>query len=120
MPDRHALGRWGEEAACGFLELCGYRCLAKRFRRPGGEVDLVMSRNGLVVFVEVKTRGPRCPLPPESWVTRRQLQLLRRMARIWMSENSGTGCRGYRFDVVAVAHGGEDGGSELRHIVGVG
>ncbi|MEN8006945.1 MAG: YraN family protein [Candidatus Krumholzibacteriota bacterium] len=116
----HSLGRWGEDAARQFLEKCGYRCLDRRFRRPGGEIDLVMVRDGLVAFVEVKTRGPRCPVPPEAWVTPHQLKRLRRMAAIWMMENQGTARRGFRFDVVAVNYGGKEGGSEIRHLVGVG
>jgi len=57
MSANHSLGKWGEEAARQFLETCGYRCLDHRFRRPGGEIDLVMTHRQMVVFVEVKTRG---------------------------------------------------------------
>ena len=120
MAQGHALGQWGEDAARLFLEMCGYRCLARSFRRPGGEIDLIMMRAGLVVFVEVKTRGPRAIGLPEAWLSRRQIGLLRRMARIWISENRGVRPRGYRFDVVAVLHGGEERGSEIRHLTGVG
>ncbi len=120
MSANHSLGKWGEEAARQFLETCGYRCLDHRFRRPGGEIDLVMTHRQMVVFVEVKTRGPRCPVPPEAWVTRAQLQRLRRMARIWLGEHQGIVWRGFRFDVVGVYYGGDEGGSEIRHLVGVG
>jgi len=120
MPEKHSLGKWGEDAACQFLEMCGYKCLDRRFRRPGGEIDLIFSKDAMVIFVEVKTRGPRCPVPPEVLVTRHQLARLRRMARIWMAEHHDPATRGYRFDVVAIAYGGNEGGSELRHIVGVG
>ncbi len=120
MAAGHKLGEWGEDAARLFLEMCGYRCLDRRFRRPGGEIDLVMTRRALVVFVQVKTRSPRSPVPPEAWVTRLQLNRLRRMARLWLAEHPGTGARGYRFDVVAVVPGGDHTGAEIRHLVGVG
>lgn len=120
MPEKHALGKWGEDAACRFLEMCGYRCLDRRYRRPGGEIDLVLAREGILVFVEVKTRGPRCPVPPEAWVTRTKLGRMRRLARIWLSEHPGPTWRSYRFDVVAVVYGGRDRGSEIRHLTGVG
>ena len=35
----------------------GYRILAKRFRTPHGEIDLVAKRRNLVAFVEVKARA---------------------------------------------------------------
>ena len=120
MAPGHKLGQWGEDVARLFLEMCGYRCLDQGFRRPGGEIDLVMARRGLVVFVEVKTRGPRSTEPPETWVSRRQMNLLRRMARIWLSDHPVLGTGGYRFDVVAVVHGGDVRGSEVRHLMGVG
>jgi len=120
MTEQHSLGEWGENVARKFLEMCGYQCLDRRFRRPGGEIDLVLVRNGMVVFVEVKTRGPRCPVPPEVYVTPRQLGRLRRMARIWLAGHHDPAWLGYRFDVVAVVHGGNEGGSEIRHLVGVG
>ena len=119
MPSNHSLGEWGEDAARLFLEMCGYKCLDRRWRRSGGEIDLVVQRDGLLVFVEVKTRGPRCGTGPEAWVTRPQLRRLRRMAVRWIAEHPGCRNRGYRFDVVAVAHGGSRGGSEIRHLVGV-
>jgi putative endonuclease len=120
LPEKHSLGEWGENAACTFLELCGYQCLDRRFRRPGGEIDLVMAHKGILVFVEVKTRGPRCPVPPEAWVTRGQLGRMRRLARIWLAEHPGRLWDSLRFDVVGVLYGGEVRGSEIRHLTGVG
>mgnify|MGYP001824582854 CR=1 FL=1 len=120
MSKGHRLGEWGEEAARLFLEMCGYRCLDRRYRRPGGEIDLVMARGPTVVFVEVKTRGPRATAPPEAWVTAGQLHRLRRTARRWLAEHPGYRGRFYRFDVVAVVQGGEAGGGEIRHLPAVG
>jgi len=120
MPEKHSLGEWGEETARQFLERCGYRCLDRRFRRPGGEIDLVLAQGKTLVFVEVKTRGPRCPTPLAESVTRSQLIRLRRMARIWLTEHPGYSWHGYRFDVVLVGFGGNEAGSEISHLTGVG
>lgn len=120
MPEKHSLGEWGEETACRFLEMCGYSCLDRRFRRPGGEIDLVLAKARCLVFAEVKTRGPRCRIPLAETVTRQQLLRLRRMARIWLSEHRETVWHSYRFDVVLVAYGGDERGSEIRHLTGVG
>jgi len=35
----------------------GYRILAKRFRTPHGEIDIVARRRNLIVFIEVKARA---------------------------------------------------------------
>ena len=52
-----ARGRLAEIAAALVLTLKGYRILARRFRCPVGEVDLIARRFGTVVFVEVKARS---------------------------------------------------------------
>lgn len=38
------------------LRLKGYRILARRFRTPVGEIDIVARRGRLVAFIEVKAR----------------------------------------------------------------
>ena len=120
MSRSHSLGEWGEATARLFLEQCGYRCLDRRFRRPGGEIDLVCARGGLLVFVEVKTRGPRCPVPLDETVASPQLRRLRRMARIWLVEHPGNRWDNLRFDVVLVSYRGCAGGAEIRHLTAVG
>ena len=59
-------GRRGETVAAWFLRLKGYRILARRFRTPAGEIDLVASRFGTLVFVEVKAR--RSGAPEDAWI----------------------------------------------------
>jgi putative endonuclease len=115
LGDNHALGRAGEDLAARFLEACGYTLLARRWRRPGGEIDLIVARDGRVVFVEVKTRGPRALAAPEGGMRGRQRSCLRRLARRWLAENPerlGGECR---CDVVAIEFGGEGRGLTLRH-----
>jgi putative endonuclease len=61
MPrDRRAAYRHGlaaEIAAAALLSFKGYRLLARRYRTPLGEIDLIVKRGGLVAFVEVKARA---------------------------------------------------------------
>jgi putative endonuclease len=56
MEDRKRLGDFGERVAKAHLEAQGYRILATKFRVREGEVDIVAERDGVAVFVEVKTR----------------------------------------------------------------
>jgi putative endonuclease len=119
VDDRHRLGAWGEELARLFLEHCGYRTLESRYRRGGGEIDLVMTHDGWVVFVEVKTRGRGALDDPAAWVGPSKLAALRRTARRWLAENPGRAPSGCRIDVVAVHWEGRDLGASLTHLADV-
>jgi putative endonuclease len=59
-PARVAAFRTGlsaESRAAAFLMAKGYRILAKRFRTPHGEIDIVARRRNLLAFIEVKARA---------------------------------------------------------------
>jgi len=55
---QHVLaGRAAEAAAAGFLEARGLRVLDRNVRVPGGEIDIVASDGGILVFCEVRWRA---------------------------------------------------------------
>jgi putative endonuclease len=59
-PARVAAFRTGlsaEARAAAYLMVKGYRILARRFRTPYGEIDIVARRRSLLAFVEVKARA---------------------------------------------------------------
>jgi len=56
---RIALGKTGEDLACGELERRGYAIIARRYRSRGGEIDIVARDGDTIVFVEVKARENR-------------------------------------------------------------
>jgi putative endonuclease len=50
-------GRRAEALAAWFLRMKGYRILARRFKTPVGEIDLVAKRGGTLAIVEIKARA---------------------------------------------------------------
>ena len=55
-PAAERRGRYAESFAAWALRLKGYRLLARRFKTPLGEVDLIMRRGEVTAFIEVKAR----------------------------------------------------------------
>ena len=56
MNQRHERGRLGEQFAIDYFRARSYLLCAQRYRTSEGEVDLIVQRDHLLVFVEVKTR----------------------------------------------------------------
>ena len=75
-------GLSAEARAATLLVAKGYRILAKRFRTPHGEIDIVARRRNLIVFVEVKARAS---LDDAAYaVTPRQQARIIAAAQIWL------------------------------------
>lgn len=55
MVDRKRIGDTGEAAVAFYLECQGYSIVARQFRSPRGEIDLIAVHGTTVAFVEVKT-----------------------------------------------------------------
>lgn len=53
---RSEIGKLGEELTAYYLKRSGYEILRRNFRIKGGEIDIIASKDGIIVFVEVKTR----------------------------------------------------------------
>jgi putative endonuclease len=94
-------GRWGEDVAAAWYVGHGYRVLARNWRCPIGEIDLVVGRGRLVVVAEVKARRSDAFGPAASAVGPAKQRRLRQLAAEWLAT---TGVRGVevRFDVVAI------------------
>lgn len=104
QPARQAAFRLGlsaETRAAAVLMAKGYRIVARRWRSPVGEVDLVVRRGRVLVFVEVKARG-RFDDAAEA-VTLRQQRRIAAAAEAWLaSHDEDIGCD-IRFDAILVA-----------------
>ena len=96
-------GRRAEALAAWFLRLKGYRILARRYKTPAGEIDLIAKRGRTVVFVEVKQRpGEDAALEA---VTAKGRVRIARAAALWVSHHPGAAELNHRFDVILAPPG---------------
>jgi putative endonuclease len=108
-------GQGGEDLALSHLEALGYRLVARNHRCARGEVDLIVERGALTVFVEVRTRMGRAGGSPLETVGVQKQRKVVSAARDWLAR-AGGGARELRFDVVGVVHGPR--GPEVAHVPG--
>ena len=111
---RARLGRLGEAAAESTLRRAGFTVLERRYRLRTGELDLIAEHDGVVVFVEVKTRrGSGYGRPAEAVTPAQQRRLAR--AALGYLQRKGWLDRPCRFDVVEVFAAGS-AVARVRHI----
>jgi putative endonuclease len=95
------LGLSAETRAAALLIAKGFRIVARRFRSPAGEIDIVAKRGALLIFVEVKARAA---LDDAAWsVTERQKRRIASAATAWLAANPDDANCDMRFDAVLVA-----------------
>jgi putative endonuclease len=97
------LGLSAENRAALWLTAKGYRVLARRWKSPVGEVDLVLKRGRLIVFVEVKARG-RVEEAAEAVILRQRRRIVAG-AEAWLAAHPEHAGYDMRFDAVLVAPG---------------
>ena len=102
MPDRRrALGDSGEALVADWYRERGYQVVARNWRCGDGELDLVVRRDGLLAFCEVKTRRGSSYGAPYEAVTFTKQRRLRALATRWLREHPQRGLD-LRFDVASV------------------
>ena len=100
---RRAYGAAGEAQAAAWYVERGYAVVDRNWRCREGELDLVVRRGDVLVFVEVKARRTDRFGRPEEAVTPAKQRRLRTLATRYLE---ATGRRGaLRFDVVAILGG---------------
>lgn len=115
MSDTRLLGSFGEAAAADYLRDKGYRILEQNFRTRLGEIDVIASQGGYVVFVEVKLRKSAAFAQAREFVTYSKQRKILAAAQQWLQWKH---CALQpRFDVIEVyaPQGTDTRDPEIRH-----
>lgn len=108
-----ALGAMGERAAEQHLRARGVKIIARNYRCPAGELDLIGVDGDTIVFFEVKSRKSDAHADPEDNITPKKQRKLYNVARYWLKANAEPDAA-YRFDALSVVI--HDGKPVVRHI----
>jgi putative endonuclease len=94
-------GHRAEALAALWLAVKGYRILARRFRTPVGEVDLIAARRHRLAFIEVKRRASLDDAARA--LTPRQHARVARAAEYWLARRPAFQEHDVGFDVILIA-----------------
>ena len=94
-------GRLAESLALWRLRLSGWRILARDWRSPVGEIDLVARRGRVLAVIEVKSRADAAAAAEA--LTRRQRRRIARAAEAFLLAHPDLAALDLRFDVMLVA-----------------
>ena len=111
--DHLVLGREGEDQAARLLASLGFRIIERNYRCRLGEVDLICRHNGVLIFVEVKTRAEGSLGSGTDAVDRRKRSRIVKAAAEYLSAH-GLWDKPCRFDVVSVVK--RDGRLACEHL----
>ncbi len=98
---RRQLGQRGEEVAERALIKQGYQIVARNYRTPQGEVDIIARQGKDLVFIEVKTRQSLSFGEPQEAVSPHKQARLKKVASYYLMQK-GLLDAPVRFDVVAI------------------
>lgn len=96
------LGRAAETEALYFLQQQGYREVARNYRCRQGEIDLIVTKDDNLVFVEVRSRSRKDYGLPEETVNYAKQQKIRYTAQYFLMKNPNWENYYCRFDVISV------------------
>jgi len=105
-PNRRKLdqGRKYENLAAEFYLQQGFEIRERNWRAGHKELDIIVARDNLIVFVEVKSTFSKKFGHPAEWVDRKKARNLIEAANHYIIDNNITGLD-LRFDVVTFVNG---------------
>lgn len=99
----YRFGLRGEARCVWWLRCKGYRMVARGYRLPVGEIDIVARRGRTLAFIEVKSR--KTAAQASAAVTPKQRRRIERAAAGFLAANPHLSSQHARFDVMYVVPG---------------
>jgi putative endonuclease len=111
--NERSAGAWGEDLALRYLTRRGYELVERNYRTRYGEIDLILRKHTILVFVEVKLRRGTGFGDPLEAVTSHKQSTLRSIAEQYLSDREPA-FDTLRFDVVGILAG--QGNLRIHHV----
>jgi putative endonuclease len=102
------IGKKGEDVAVRFLVKHGFSLVLRNFNCLYGEIDIIVQKNNILHFVEVKTKKYRKYVPretylPEDNVSREKMDKIGKTALVFLDKNNVSYETPWQIDIVAIS-----------------
>ena len=113
MRNHLSIGKLGEDLACRFLEERGFEVIGRNYRKKWGEIDIIVKKNSILHFVEVKSvtreivpgaisRVTNNIFQPEDNIHPWKIKRLSRAIQSYLLDYNVSDETEWQFDIVAV------------------
>src|SRR3972149_5142187 len=110
------LGFLAENLAARYLEKKGYAVLELNYRKPWGEIDIIASKEGILVFVEVKAnRKIIAGFEPELRANSSKIEKVVRTARTYLAERKYGQDQEWQVDIITIELDEPRDMAKIRH-----
>ena len=118
VSESRKFGDIGEDIAVRYLVQKGYRIIVRNYKNKVGEVDIIAKKAGSIYFFEVKTRSSREgeAFLPEQSVNHAKQETLRKVCRMYLSENKYALSQQWQIDILAITLNKSTQEASVRHI----
>jgi putative endonuclease len=115
------LGNLAENLAGRYLESQGYEIIERNYRKPWGEIDIIVFKDDVCVFVEVKANSREFAgnFNPELRVDERKLAKIVKTAELYMANEAVRTSHDWQVDVVSVTFIENEHKAKIKHFKNV-
>jgi putative endonuclease len=84
--NRKQIGNYGEKLALEAYQEAGYKLVAQQYRCPNGEIDLILQKDNIIIFVEVRTKTSNRYGTAEESITEKKKQTIRKVSQYFLND----------------------------------
>ena len=113
MNNNQHLGKTGEKLSVDFLIGKGFKILNRNWRYKKAEIDIIVSKKDILIFIEVKTRKSEYFSSPEESITPKKIDLYQEAAEAYLEQHKLE--NEVRFDVISIIH--TENKTKIEHFI---
>lgn len=116
MTNAYEFGQWAETSVARYLKQKGYSILDRNYKQKWGEIDIIVQKGKLLVFVEVKANKKEIiGFEPENRVSQEKLRRMNRAIQTYLASKKYTLEQDWQIDVVSLTLDRDRGVAKIKH-----